>query len=81
MASKKKQLAFRPGTSKACETQLHEFAGRCGAERPEKSSVERIATAGIDEGLAYLRRWRPDFQATSVQRVGLITLLSGSPLD
>jgi len=62
MTSKIKMVAFRPGRSWACEAQVYEFAGHCGAERPEESSVERIAAASIDEGLAYLRRWRPDFQ-------------------
>ena len=80
-AQKKKGPTFRTGTSKACEAVLYEFAGHSGAETLEVPTVERIAAASIEEGLVCLRRCRPDFQVTSVRHVGLVTLLSGSPLD
>jgi len=78
---KKSATPFRPGTSKACEALLYVFTGYCGTEMPEEPIVERIAAPSIEEGLVYLRRWRPDFEVTSVRYIGLITLLSGSPLD
>ena len=37
--------------------------------------------ASFEGGLVDLRRWRPEFEVMSVQSVGLITLLSRSPLD
>jgi hypothetical protein len=81
LKSKKSATAFRPGTSKGCEALLYEFTGPSGSGTTEESTIERIATASIEAGLVYLRRWRPDFEVTSVQSLGLVTLLSESPLD
>ena len=78
---KNSATGFRPGASKACEALLYEFTGHCGAETPEELTVERIAAPSIKEGLVYLRRWRPDFEVMSMQYIGLITSLSGTPLD
>ena len=48
---------------------------------PEERTVKRIAAASIEESLGYLRRWRPEFEVMSVRYIGLITWLSGTPLD
>jgi hypothetical protein len=53
----------------------------CGDETYEELIVARIAADSIEEALVYLRRWRPDFEVMSLQRIGLVTLLSGAPLD
>ena len=44
-------------------------------------TVERVAAADIHEGLGYLQGRQPNFEVTAVQCVGLIPLVSGSPLD
>ncbi len=75
---KKSAGGFRRGASKACEATLYEFVSRGGAEETAgEPAVERIAASSLEEGLAYLRRWRPEFEVTSMQRVGLVTLLYG----
>jgi hypothetical protein len=35
----------------------------------------------LDEALAYLRWHEPDFTIESVQNLGLILMVSGSPVD
>jgi hypothetical protein len=57
---------------------LYEFHGPFVAGEEQ---IERLAAESILEGLIYLKRRNPEFDVMSVQRVGLITLLSGSPLD
>jgi hypothetical protein len=81
MSGKKKSAAFRQGRFGACEAHLYEFRGRYYPRESEEERVERLAAASIYEGLLYLSRREPDFEVISVQCVGLVTLLSGSPLD
>jgi hypothetical protein len=50
-------------------------------EGSEEEKIERLATDSIYEGLLYLKRREPDLEIMSVQCIGLVTLLSGSPLD
>jgi len=81
MKDKKRPAAFRQGRFGACEARLYEFRGRCYPSSSEEEKIERFAADSIYEGLVYLKRREPDFEVMSVQCVGLITLLSGSPLD
>jgi len=81
MRTKKRTAAFRQGRSGACEARLYEFRGYSGSNSSEEEKIERLAADCIYEGLVYLQRREPDFEVRSVQCVGLITLLSGSPLD
>jgi hypothetical protein len=81
MSHKKRPAAFPQGRFGACEAHLYEFRGRDYPCDSDEERVERLAAESIYEGLLYLRRREPDFEVTSVQFVGLITLLSGSALD
>jgi hypothetical protein len=81
MSGKKKSAAFRQGRFGARESHLYEFHGRDYPCESEEERVERLAAESIYEGLLYLRRREPDFEVTSVHCIGLVTLLSGSPLD
>lgn len=81
MSNKKKPVAFRQGRFGACEARLYEFRGRCYPSISEEEKIERFATNSVYEGLVYLKRREPDFDVMSVQYIGMITLLSGSPLD
>ena len=89
---KNKQVAnrFVIGRHGGCEALLFEFRERspCIAEagKPESTDVHkrettRIAANTLDEALEYLRWDRPHFVIESVQNLGLIVLVSGSPLD
>jgi len=81
MSDKKRPTAFRQGRFGACEAHLYEFRGRDCPSSSEEERVERLAADSIFQGLVYLKRREPDFEVTSVQLIGLVTLLSGSPLD
>lgn len=80
-AKSKNSVSFQRGRFGACEARLYEFRGRDYPCESDEERVERLAAESIYEGLLYLRRREPDFEVTSVQCVGLVTLLSGSPLD
>jgi len=81
---KSRKAKFRPGASGACEATLYEFRGDANpmpGEETTETPVARVAAADIHEALAYMRRWRPEFEIRAVQHIGLITVVSGSPLD
>jgi len=81
MSDKKRPTAFRQGRFGACEAHLYEFRGLDCPSSSEEERVERLAADSIFQGFVYLKRREPDFEVTSVQLIGLVTLLSGSPLD
>ena len=81
MSGKKRPAEFRQGRFGAHEAHLYEFRGRDYPSSSEEERVERPAADSIYQGLVYLKRREPDFEVTSAQLIGLVTLLSGSPLD
>jgi hypothetical protein len=82
---------FRLGKLGGCEALLYEFRERFSltstGSDPENSSCPpephslRIAATTFDEALLYLRKLDPDFAIDSAVCLGLITLVSGSPVD
>ena len=79
MAKPKHSLSFRPGHSGACEAVLYAFT-----EHPERQTetprVVQIAASELLEAVTYMRRWHEDFRIQRVEALGLIEMLSGSPL-
>ena len=73
----KRSPTFRPARTGACEALLFEITGE--DEAGERTA--RIAALRMDEALVLLRRRDPDFRPTSIRQVGLVILLSGTPLD
>lgn len=73
------QLAkrFITGNSGECEAYLFKFQEQ-GSEEPRTMT---IAAARLEDAVSYVRRDSPDFQIKSAQNLGLIVLVSGSPLD
>ena len=71
---------FRPGTTGDCEAQLWSFAGPAGITE-NAPPLHWIAAASLDEALRYMRQRHADFNITEARLVGMIPLLSGSPLD
>ena len=73
---------FRPGPGGVCEAQLWEFTGptRSLADDDE-IPVERVAAASLDQALKYMRRRHRDFTVCKADNIGMIAMLSGSPLD
>ena len=74
--------AFRPGTSGECEAQLWLFIGPQGILQDDHvPEIHWVAADSLDAALAYLRKRHDDFMITEARLVGVIPLLSGSPLD
>lgn len=91
MGKNKRNLScFRTGSHGGCEALLYEFHERVplfakptsteSAEQP-KPHTKRIAATTFDEALEYLRWEDPDFVVDRVRNLGLIVMVSGSPLN
>ena len=73
---------FRPGTTGACEAQLWNFIGSPGIPKDDHApEVHWVAAESLEMALLYLRRRHDDFLITEARFLGMIPLLSGSPLD
>jgi hypothetical protein len=82
---------FEVGSHGGCEASLFEFresgpyqeteAARPESMRLPKRNTVRIAATTFDEALTYLRWSEPEFKINSVQNLGIIILVSGSPVD
>jgi hypothetical protein len=82
---------FKVGKLGGCEALLYEFCERFspanGGSDSEDSSCPpgphstRIAATTLDQALFYLLRREPDFAVDSAVCLGLITVVSGSPVD
>jgi len=84
-ARKKRSLAntrFRPGTAGECEAQLWTFMGPRGIVHDDHvQETHWVAAESLDAALLYLRKRHDDFAITEARYLGMIPLLSGSPLD
>lgn len=84
---KQTQNRFDVGNRGGCEASLFEFRecrpgeALVSAAQSSEPSIVRIAAVTFDEALAYLHWDDPGFVIESVQNVGLIVMVSGSPLD
>jgi hypothetical protein len=77
-----KTTRFHPGTTGACEAQLWNFSGPPGI--PADNNVPQIywvAAESLDAALRYIRQRHDDFVITEARYLGMVPLLSGSPLD
>ena len=85
MKKKKEKSAsetrFRPGTTGACEAQLWNFTGPAILPDNDDSEVHWVAAESLDAALRYIRQRHDDFVITEARFLGMIPLLSGSPLD
>ena len=73
---------FCPGTTGACEAQLWRFAGPQRMPNDDSApAVQWVAAESLDAALRYMRRRNDDFTITEARFLGMIPLLSGSPLD
>ena len=86
MKTRKKQSAtntrFRPGTTGECEAQLWTFIGSPGVLPDENAPrMHWVAAESLEAALRHMRRRYDDFIITEARFLGMIPLLSGSPLD
>jgi hypothetical protein len=77
-----KKTRFRVGSTGVCEAQLWTFTGPAGVSSDDHApEVYRVAAVSLDEALRYLRQRYDDLQIMEARCVGMVALLSGSPLD
>jgi hypothetical protein len=73
---------FRPGSRGVCEAQLWKFSAPQNpyndAEEPE---THLVAAQSIHEALRYIQWRERDFSISKAECIGMIAMLSGSPLD
>lgn len=73
---------FRPGRTGVCEAQLWKFTNLPGILTDDQAAeIHWVAAESLDAALVYLRRRHDDFMITEARFLGMIPLLSGSPLD
>jgi hypothetical protein len=72
---------FRPGTSGECEAQLWMFTGPPCLKGDPVPETHWVAAESLDTALSYLRKRHDDFTIAEARFLGMIPLLSGSPLD
>jgi hypothetical protein len=73
---------FRPGTSGECEAQLWIFIGPAQSLQDDHvPEMHWVAAESLDAALLYLRKRHDDFMIAEARFLGMIPLLSGSPLD
>jgi len=73
---------FRPGTSGECEAQLWIFMSKAETLKDDHvPEMHWVAAESLDAALLYLRKRHDDFMITEARFLGMIPLLSGSPLD
>ena len=77
-----KNAQFRPGSRGVCEAQLWTFTGPREVF-PDDHGPEAhwVAADSLDAAVRYLRQHYEDFRITEARCVGMVALLSGSPLD
>lgn len=71
------QTPFRMGKNGGSEAHLFEFREQGGAD----SRTVRIAAVRLDEALFYLQWREPDFLIASIHNLGVVLMVSGSPVD
>ena len=81
-SSAENQTRFRPGKTGECEAQLWSFAGPPGLFHDDNDpEVHRVAAESLETALRYMRRRYGDFNIREARILGMIPLVSGSPLD
>jgi hypothetical protein len=74
--------AFRPGSRGVCEAQLWKFTAPESRHNVNEPLVSHLVAAeSLDEALKYIQSREPDFGISKAECMGLIAMLSGSPLD
>jgi len=73
---------FQPGSAGVCEAQLWKFSEpQDRYDREKEPDRVLVAAASLDQALQYMRRRRGAFNIGKAESLGVIALLSGSPLD
>ena len=73
---------FSPGTSGQCEAQLWAFTGAPGILHEDSApQVHWVAAESLEAALHYMRLRHDDSMVREARFLGMIPLLSGSPLD
>jgi hypothetical protein len=77
-----KSTRFRPGATGACEAQLWKFTGPPEILADDNTpQLHWVAAESLEAALRYMRQRNDDFTIAEARFLGMIPLLSGSPLD
>ena len=77
-----KNIRFRPGSTGVCEAQLWAFTGPAKVLSDDHArEVYWVAAESLEEAGRYMRQRYDDLRITEARCVGMVALLSGSPLD
>ena len=77
-----KNSRFRPGTTGECESQLWYFTCPPGICADDHALHEQwVAAESLETALRYMRHRHDDFIIAEARFLGMIPILSGSPLD
>jgi hypothetical protein len=77
-----KKTRFRPGSTGVCEAQLWTLTGPAKVSFDDHNpEVYWVAAESLDEALRYLRQRYDELRISEARCVGMVALLSGSPLD
>ena len=61
------------------EARLYQFTGIPNADG--EPPVKQVAARDLQEAMVYMRKWYADLDIVRVELVGVIEMLSGSPLN
>jgi hypothetical protein len=76
------RTGFQLGSEGVCEAQLWKFSAPQNPYNPEEEPESHmVAAQSIYEALKYIRRTERDFRISKAECIGMIAMLSGSPLD
>ena len=76
------QTRFRPGSTGECEAQLWVFTCPPGIlAEANAAQAHWVAAESLEAALSCMRRRYDDFIIAEARFLGMIPLLSGSPLD
>ncbi len=77
-----KNTRFRPGSTGEYEAQLWTFTGPMKVLPDDHAShVHWVAAESLDAALGYMRQRYAAFIITEARFLGMVALVSGSPLD
>ena len=79
MAQDSRKRRLRIGSGRAWEASLYEFTGR--SDDGQDAPVARIAAVSLELALGYLRENYGDFQIVRIEFLGMVRLVSGTPVD
>ena len=74
------KYGFHVGSGGACEAHLWAFAGST-ADLEDGPEIHKVAACSLSQAVEYVVEKHPGFVVSRIEALGIIALVSGSPLD